>query len=270
MREPIVLTDATLDSVLNTTDPILVLFTNGDGLRGDFRVAFEKAADEAANCHITFARLDPSKNPVAAARFGIGEKPLLIGLYCGEEIARRARPWGSDLPFAIETVQKAYSAAQSPVSSAPADVSSVPVVADDLKPVTTPIKYDKPVHVTDATFEMEVLNSDLPVMVDFWAAWCGPCRQIAPALEKLAAEFAGQIKIAKVNIDENQGLAQAFQITSIPNMMIVKNKTMIFNQPGALPENALRDLIKQAITINVPPPPAPDIVQGKTATRKVD
>ncbi|MEM6283375.1 MAG: thioredoxin [Chloroflexota bacterium] len=111
---------------------------------------------------------------------------------------------------------------------------------------------DKPVNVTDETFEAEVLNSELPVLVDFWAEWCGPCRMVAPILDKLAVEFAGQVKIAKVDVDSNQGLAQAFRIMSIPNMMAVKNKAIVFNQPGALPEPALRDLIQQLIALEVP------------------
>lgn len=98
-----------------------------------------------------------------------------------------------------------------------------------------------------------MLNSDLPVMVDFWAPWCGPCRMVAPILDKMAQEFAGQIKIAKVNTDENQGLAGAFQIMSIPTLMIVKDRTIIFNQAGALPENVMRDLIQQALAFQVPP-----------------
>ncbi|MEL6151792.1 MAG: thioredoxin [Chloroflexota bacterium] len=113
---------------------------------------------------------------------------------------------------------------------------------------------DKPVNVTDETFEAEVLNSELPVLVDFWAEWCGPCRMVAPILDKLAVEFAGQVKIAKVDVDSNQGLAQAFRIMSIPNMMAVKNKAIVFNQPGALPEPALRDLIQQLIALEVPSP----------------
>ena len=105
--------------------------------------------------------------------------------------------------------------------------------------------------VTDASFQSDVLEHDKPIMVDFWAEWCGPCRMVAPTLEKLAKEFAGQIRIAKVNVDENPGVAQAFRIMSIPNIMIIKNRTMIFNQPGALPEPAFRDLITQAIALDM-------------------
>src|SRR5687767_8212591 len=98
MPEPLTLTDATLDDVLHQDKPVLLLITNGDGLRGDFRVAFNKAAQERPQ--FTFARIDPDKNPQAAARFGVGDKPMLIAVYCGDEIVRRMRPWGSDLPLA--------------------------------------------------------------------------------------------------------------------------------------------------------------------------
>ncbi|MBE2267455.1 MAG: thioredoxin [Anaerolinea sp.] len=253
MAEPIILTDENLDSILNGSKPALILVTTGEGLRGDFRVAYDKAANEKSN--VIFARLDPRTNPRAAEVFGAGDKPVLVGWYCGQEIARRLRPWGTDLPLAIEVLEKA--------------VGENPTLEDDLttteevkdKQVTDqPIKtvYDKPVAVTDETFEQEVLNSDLPVLIDFWAAWCGPCRMVAPILDKLAGEFAGQIKIAKVDVDANPGLSQAFRIQSIPNLMIVKQRTMIFNQPGALPEASLRQLITQAIALEIPPQPAPE------------
>lgn len=112
--------------------------------------------------------------------------------------------------------------------------------------------YNEPVNVTDETFQQEVIDSDLPVLVDFWAEWCGPCRMVAPILDKLAKEYEGKIKIAKVDVDANPGLSQNFQIRSIPNMMAIKDKTIVFNQPGALPEPALRDLVDQLIDLEVP------------------
>jgi thioredoxin 1 len=243
---PITLTEANLDAVMNGEKPVLLLFTSGEGLRSDFKAAFDKAAKEDSK--VIYARVDPRENAALAARFGVGDKPVLVAWYCGEEVARRAKPWGTDLPLAVELLQKAVTESG---NTLPEATQAVPEKEE--KPVTQPTVLNKPVNVTDATFEAEVLNSDIPVLVDFWAEWCGPCRMVGPILEKLAGEFAGQIKIAKVDTDHNPGLSQAFRIQSIPNLMIVKERTMIFNQPGALPEPALRDLIQQAIALQLPP-----------------
>ncbi|MBN1966167.1 MAG: thioredoxin [Anaerolineae bacterium] len=109
----------------------------------------------------------------------------------------------------------------------------------------------QPVHVTDATFEQLVLKSDVPVLVDFWADWCQPCKMVAPILEKLAKEFAGQIRVAKVDVDANPALAQGFRIMSIPTLMFVKNGKIVGQSAGAAPEPALRDAIKQLIALQV-------------------
>jgi thioredoxin len=250
MREPIVLTDDNLDTVFNGAKPALVLFTNGEGLRGDFKVSFRKMADEQSG--YVFATIDPSKNPEAAAKFDVGDNPVLIAWYCGEEVARRSKPWGSDLQLAVELLQNAV---KNDPSAAP-----LPEAVEDEETTAMPTPLlDKPVNVTDSSFEREVLEAsmDMPVLVDFWAAWCGPCRMVAPILDKLAKEFAGRIKIAKVDVDANPRLSQTFRIQSIPNLMIVKNRTLIFNQPGALPEPSMRDLVQQAIALEVPAPAAP-------------
>jgi thioredoxin len=115
------------------------------------------------------------------------------------------------------------------------------------------IPMDKPMIVTDESFEEAVIqySKEMPVVVDFWAEWCPPCRMVAPILDKLAGEYAGKIRVAKVDTDANQGLSQAFQIMSIPTIMIVKEGHIIFGQPGALPEVAFRELFDKAIELDI-------------------
>lgn len=101
--------------------------------------------------------------------------------------------------------------------------------------------------VTDATFDAEVRQSDLPVVVDFWAEWCGPCRQIGPALEELAAEYDGKVKIVKVNVDENPGLPSQFGVRGIPSLFLFKGGEVVSNKVGAAPKAALKNWIESAI-----------------------
>lgn len=103
------------------------------------------------------------------------------------------------------------------------------------------------VAVTDATFDAEVRNSDLPVVVDFWAEWCGPCKQIGPALEELSAEYAGRVKIAKVNVDENPNVTAAMGIRGIPALFLVKDGKIVANKVGAAPKAALASWINASI-----------------------
>ncbi len=108
---------------------------------------------------------------------------------------------------------------------------------------------NQPIHVTDAEFEKLVLLSELPVVVDFWAPWCGPCRMVAPALEKIAKEQAGKLVIAKVNTDENYEWAMKYGVQGIPTMLFISKGKLIHQQVGALPEPVLRKIMDQFLAI---------------------
>ena len=94
-------------------------------------------------------------------------------------------------------------------------------------------------HVTEKNFDAEVLKSSVPVLVDFWAEWCGPCRMIAPIIDEVAKELAGKIKVVKINIDEAQDLATSFNIMSIPTLLIFKNGKPVEQLVGAMPKAQL-------------------------------
>ena len=102
-------------------------------------------------------------------------------------------------------------------------------------------------HVTDASFENEVLNSELPVLVDYWAEWCGPCKMIAPILDEVATEYSGRLKIAKLNIDENQGTPPKFGIRGIPTLMLFKAGNAEATKVGALSKSQLMTFIDSNI-----------------------
>lgn len=103
------------------------------------------------------------------------------------------------------------------------------------------------IAVTDDSFDAEVRNSDIPVVVDFWAEWCGPCKQIGPALEELSEEMNGQVKIVKVNVDENPNSPAQMGVRGIPALFLFKNGEVVSNKIGAAPKAALQSWITESI-----------------------
>ena len=103
------------------------------------------------------------------------------------------------------------------------------------------------VKVSDASFSDDVLKSDTPVVVDFWAEWCGPCRMIGPALEEISGELAGKVKVVKLNIDENPATAAQFGVRSIPTLLMFKDGKQVSNHVGAAPKARLSQWIEAAI-----------------------
>ena len=106
---------------------------------------------------------------------------------------------------------------------------------------------DKIIHISDSTFEDEVLNSDIPIIVDYWAEWCGPCKMIAPILDEIADEYKGKLTVAKLNIDENQETPQKYAVRGIPTLMIFKDGEVAGTKVGALSKSQLSAFIDSVI-----------------------
>jgi len=103
------------------------------------------------------------------------------------------------------------------------------------------------VHINDKTFTTEVLNSDIPVLVDFWATWCGPCRSISPIVEELAKEFSGRVKVTKLNVDESPATPSQYGVRGIPTLILFKGGKIFDQIVGAVPKARLKALIEKAL-----------------------
>ena len=106
---------------------------------------------------------------------------------------------------------------------------------------------DKLHTITDASFDSEVLKSSQPVLIDFWATWCAPCRAIAPIVEQLATDYAGKLKVAKLNIDENPKVPTMYEVRSIPTLLVFKDGKVVGQIVGAVPRPKIEDMIKKAL-----------------------
>jgi thioredoxin 1 len=108
---------------------------------------------------------------------------------------------------------------------------------------------EEPIHVSDEAFDKTVLQSPIPVIVDFWAPWCGPCRAVAPILEKIAKDYAGKLIVAKVNTDESSEYAIKYGVQGIPTMLFIANGKVLHTQVGSSPEATIRTAVDQLLSV---------------------
>ncbi|MDH7486559.1 MAG: thioredoxin [Anaerolineae bacterium] len=113
--------------------------------------------------------------------------------------------------------------------------------------------YDQPIHVNDANFEKAVLQSPLPVLVDFWAPWCSPCRMVAPVLEQLAREYAGRLVVAKVNVDDDRLYASQYGVQGIPTLLFVKEGKVVESVVGFRPAAFLKERVEALLSAGTAP-----------------
>jgi thioredoxin 1 len=236
---PITTDDRNLAKVLGQNLPVVLYLY--DSRKGNDRVvdeAVSKAAKQYAG-QVLITRVDVANSPQTHQEYGNLATPAIVTLI-KEGTGRKAKSQAGNVRPADIQSHVDYLLGKAPAPKQPApDRSTAPSSANGSK--------SAPQVVTDATFDREVLKSNVPVLVDFWAPWCGPCRTIAPTVEQVARQYAGRAKVVKVNVDENPRLQRQFQVMSIPTLMVFKNGQPFRRQVGANPtiipsmvEDALR------------------------------
>jgi len=221
---PIITSESNLDTVLWIPLPKLLIFYR-HSLPEMLNQTMKNLARQEAE-KLLIVKIDLAENPNLIKRYQIGAGTTILALKDQQEVGRTTD---------LAQVEKyaAYLLGQS----------------DQLpqQEATPTHNNPTPIHVTERTFDQTVLHNQQPVLVDFWATWCAPCRMIAPILERLAVEFAGKITIAKVNTDENPYLTNDYRIHGIPALLLFKNGKAVDRIVGAAPEATLRQFIQRHI-----------------------
>ncbi len=229
--EPINSNDQSLDRVLVAGLPVALVFENGANPLDE---ALNRLARENAG-QLLVVKVNAADNPNSARRFQarIESLPALVTWKGGQTLSQAA-------PASVNDVEQhvAYLLGRAPKPA---------VAAAKAGAAGQAAGKSEPLVITEASFEEQVLRSPLPVLIDFWAPWCGPCRMVAPTVEKLAGEMDGRLRVTKVNTDENPGLMNRFGIQGIPTMMIFKDGQQVDRWTGALPEGAIRQHLKQKL-----------------------
>ncbi len=227
---PINVTDASFDrAVLESSRPVVAVFWSlADQSRRRLDPVLEKTAQEYAG-DLLVVKLSADDAPEARARYDVETLPEFLFFRRGKLVARAKgtpsakalRPW---LEYLLQRGPKPTTAKK--------------------RPDAQPVGDGKPVTVTDATFEQVVLGADRPVLVDFWASWCGPCRAVAPTVEQIARDYAGRALVAKVDIDANQVTARRYRVMSVPTLAFFKDGREVDRVSGVQPPHVLQQRLE--------------------------
>jgi thioredoxin 1 len=229
---PIITNDQSIERVLAAGLPVVFIFMDAAASPA-LKEGMNRLAREQAG-RLLVVEVPAGDNPASVSRFQIDRLPAVVAVRGGQVVSKAGGISATELDRHV-----AFLLGKGP-RPAPTEAAEAPSAQHGGGSA-------QPYVVTDATFEQDVLRSPQPVLVDFWAPWCGPCRIVAPVIEKLAQEMAGRLRVAKVNVDENPFTAQRFGIQGIPTMLIVKNGQVADRWVGALPEPALRGRVGAAL-----------------------
>lgn len=248
---PIHTNEQSVDRVLRAGMPVLLVFWRGDCAPcRQLDPALDRLAAAYAGKAL-IAKIDTKDNLALARRYAITHLPGLVFIKDGKPAgqgsgaapevslrawfdylitggARPANPVGPSIP--LEGAPAPATASAAARQSGPTQTASAEAL-------------DHPITLSDATFDQVVGRSDKPVLVDFWAPWCGPCRVVAPTIEQLAREFAGRAVVAKLNVDDNPRTAERFDVRGIPTLMIFKSGRLVERLVGAQPAAVLRQAL---------------------------
>ena len=245
---PLKTNDQSIKRVLAAGLPVLLVFVKGSP-GSSLQEALERNAKRHAG-EILVVLLDVRDNPETAQRYQFSQMPGLITFRDGKQVSRSDQVNEKDIeahiayllgrgPRPVEKSKTSPDVQGFPKGSAAGSTSGqVGRESDSL---------GQPVNVSDADFDKIVMKSPIPVLVDFWAPWCGPCRMTEPILEKIARETGGKLRIAKLNVDQNPVTANRYNVRSIPTMMVVRSGKIIDQWVGALPEAMMRQRIAHLI-----------------------
>jgi thioredoxin 1 len=237
---PIITNDQSFERLLDAQIPVLFLFWQGGSLPDSINQAMIRLADEQAG-KLIVAKINTQENPAAARHFGVQRPLVLIGMEDGQELTRVNQPTAEDIEQHAQFVLGKGPRPAARRAATPRGGNG------SAKNGGNGGNGSHPVPVTDATFEQMVLHSEIPVIVDFWAPWCGPCHALAPTLDKLARDFAGRVRIAKVNVDQNPHYAGMYSVQGIPTLLLIKDGKVVDRLVGVTPEPHLRARVEHML-----------------------